>query len=145
MAAFTEREREYLLGQHLARLATADASGTPHVVPVGFQLSSDGCAIDIGGHDVTNSKKWRDLKVNPRVAVVVDDLEKIDPWTPRGIEVRGLAELHDVGGGEKFGPEIRGQAWIRIIPKRVTTWGVEGHAFSPSGQRRSRTVVDEGG
>jgi pyridoxamine 5'-phosphate oxidase family protein len=139
MSTFTDGERKYLEGQHLARLATADVSGAPHVVPVGFQLSDDGGAIDVGGHDVTSSKKWRDLRANPRVAVVVDDLETIDPWTPRGIEVRGMAELHDAGGEEKFGPQVRGQAWIRIVPKRVTSWGIEGHAFSPAGRRRSRT------
>jgi pyridoxamine 5'-phosphate oxidase family protein len=66
MATFTEGEREYLQGQRLARLAAADAGGAPHVVPVGFQLSDDGDAIDVGGHDVSNSKKWRDLKENPR-------------------------------------------------------------------------------
>jgi pyridoxamine 5'-phosphate oxidase family protein len=137
---FSEGERQYLEGQRLARLATADGRGAPHVVPVGFRPSEDGRAIDIGGHDLANSKKWRDLKANPRVAVVVDDLERIDPWTPRGIEVRGVAELHDAGGAEKFGPEIRGEAWIRILPKRVTSWGIEAHAFSPSGRRRSRTV-----
>jgi pyridoxamine 5'-phosphate oxidase family protein len=113
----------------------------PHVVPVGFRLSEDGEAIEIGGHDVTRSKKWRDLAANPKAAVVVDDdLERVDPWTPRGIEVRGVAELHESGGDEQFGPDVRGRAWIRIVPERVTTWGIGGHAFSPAGRRRSRTV-----
>jgi pyridoxamine 5'-phosphate oxidase family protein len=140
MTPFTDAERRYLEGQRLARCATADAGGAPHVVPVGFQLSDDGAAIDVGGHDVANSKKWRDLKANPKVAIVIDDLETIDPWTPRGIEVRGIAELYAAGGEGKFGPQVRGPAWIRIVPRRVTSWGIEGHAFSPAGRRRSRSV-----
>jgi len=139
-AIFTDGERQYLEGQRLARLATADAAGSPHVVPVGFRVSDEGDAIDVGGHDVASSKKWRDLRTNPRVAIVVDDLERIDPWTPRGIEVRGIAELHNTEGDKKFGPAIQGKTWIRILPERVTSWGIEGHAFSPAGRRRSRTV-----
>ena len=37
MAAFTEKELDYLRTQRLARIATADSDGQPHVVPVGFQ------------------------------------------------------------------------------------------------------------
>ena len=36
LASFSEVELGYLLGERrLGRLATADAAGTPHVVPVG--------------------------------------------------------------------------------------------------------------
>jgi pyridoxamine 5'-phosphate oxidase family protein len=56
MMIFTEEERLYVNGQRLARLATADASGAPHVVPVGFQLSDGGTALEVGGHDVTNGR-----------------------------------------------------------------------------------------
>jgi pyridoxamine 5'-phosphate oxidase family protein len=44
--------------QRLARLATADATGAPHVVPVGFRLSEDSSALEVGGHNFANSKKW---------------------------------------------------------------------------------------
>lgn len=138
LATFSDRELEYLKGQRLARLATADASGAPHVVPVGFRLSEDGSAIDVGGHNFSKSKKWRDLNANPSVAIVIDDLERIDPWTPRGVEVRGTPELHDAGGVEKFGPGWD-EAWVRIMPKRVISWGIEGPTFSPAG-RSARTV-----
>jgi pyridoxamine 5'-phosphate oxidase family protein len=129
MAAFTEKELEYLEGQRLARLATADTTAAPHVVPVGFRLSEDGAAIDVGGHGFARSKKYRDLKANPRVAIVIDDLASVSPWTPRGLEVRGIAELHDSGGGERFG---RGwdEAWLRIVPERVISWGIEAPPFT---------------
>ncbi len=139
MATFTDKELEYLESQRLARLATADSNNAPHVVPVGFRLAEDGTAIDVGGGNLAKSKKYRDLKANPKVAIVIDDLASTDPWTPRGIEVRGTAELHDTGGPEKLG-EGWGNAWVRIVPERVMSWGIEGHAFSPAGRRRTRTI-----
>lgn len=139
MSAFTEREIEYLHGQRLARMGTSGPDSTPHVVPVGFRLDPGGDAIEIGGHGLSQSKKWRDLKNNPRIAVVVDDLASTSPWTPRGLEVRGHAELQDEGGVERFGASGWDNAWIRVVPERVISWGIEGPAFSPEG-RHARSV-----
>ena len=139
MASFTDKEVEYLRSQRLARLATADSNNAPHVVPVGFRLAEDATGIDVGGGNLAKSKKYRDLKANPKVAIVIDDLAAIDPWTPRGLEVRGTAEVHDTGGPERFG-EGWGEAWVRILPERVMSWGIEGLASSPAGRRRARTT-----
>src|SRR5512133_3756792 len=98
MAPFTDKEFQYLKSQRIARLATANAKGAPHVLPVGFRLSDDATAIEVGGHNFAASKKYRDLKANPKVAIVIDDLASVDPWTPRGVQVRGTAELPDSGG-----------------------------------------------
>jgi pyridoxamine 5'-phosphate oxidase family protein len=138
MSHFTENEIAYLRSHLLARLATAGGDGSPHVVPVGFRLDSDGNAIEVGGHGISGSKKWRDLQQNPRIAIVIDDLKSVDPWTPRGIEVRGRAELH-TEGGQKFGPGWD-TAWVRIVPDRITSWGIEGAPFSPEGKRNARSV-----
>lgn len=138
MTTFTEKEIEYLRGQRLGRLATVGRDGSPHVVPVEFRLGGEEAAIEIGGHAVNGSKKWRDLESNPRVAFVIDDLEQVDPWTPRGLEVRGRAELHEEGG-ESFG-QGWGAAWIRVLPERISSWGIEGPAFSAAGRRHSRSV-----
>jgi len=137
MSHFSEKETEYLSGQRLGRLATIGSDGAPHVVPVGFRLSPDGEAIEVGGHGMGASKKWRDLQGNPRIALVVDDLQSVNPWTPRGIEVRGRAELHSEGG-EKFGSGWDA-AWIRIVPGRIVSWGIEAPAFS-AGSRSARSV-----
>jgi pyridoxamine 5'-phosphate oxidase family protein len=137
MSAFTEKEIEYMRGQRLGRLATVGSDGAPHVVPVGFRLDSEGSAIEIGGHGLGASKKWRDLQGNQRVAFVIDDLASVQPWSPRGIEVRGRAELHDEGG-EKFGPGWD-SAWLRILPERVVSWGIEAPPFTPGG-RSARSV-----
>jgi pyridoxamine 5'-phosphate oxidase family protein len=52
-------------------------------------------------------------------------------WSQRGVEVRGRAELHEEAG-ERFG---RGwdSAWIRIVPERIVSWGIEAPSFSGAG------------
>ena len=66
MSPFTEKEIEYMRGQRLGRLATVGSDGSPHVVPVGFRLDAEAEAIEVGGHALSRSKKWRDLQANPR-------------------------------------------------------------------------------
>ena len=87
MAVFTDLEVEYLRSQRLARLATASATGQPDVSAVGFGL--DGDSITSGGIDLTKTVRFRHLQENPRATIVIDDLASTDPWTPRGIKVRG--------------------------------------------------------
>ena len=91
--AFTEPELSYLRGQRrLGRIATVGQHGTPHVVPVGFSYNVDQGAIDVRGHELERTKKFRDARQSGRAAIVIDDLASSDPWRPRGIEVRGRAE-----------------------------------------------------
>src|SRR5437016_5051970 len=134
MSPFTDKELEYLRGQRLGRVATAGTDAAPHVAPVGFRLNAEDRAIEIGGHGLSKSKKWRDLKANPQVAFVVDDLESMDPWTPRGIEIRGRAELHDQGGEQRFGAGGWDSAWFTVVPQRIISWGIEGPPFSEAGR-----------
>jgi pyridoxamine 5'-phosphate oxidase family protein len=139
MSRFTEKEIEYLRGQRLGRVATSGSGGAPHVAPVGFRINTEEETIEIGGHGLSKSKKWRDLQANHKVAFVIDDLESVNPWTPRGIEVRGEAELHDQGGEERFGAGGWDSAWFAIVPQRIISWGIEGPAFSATG-RHARSV-----
>ena len=126
MSRFTAQEIEYLRGQRLGRLATLSAAGEPHVVPVGFRYNADLDTIDIGGHGIGTSKKYRDAARDGRVAFVVDDV--LPPWKPRGVEVRGLAEVLGEGGKQimsNFDDEM-----IRITPSRIISWGIESDAFT---------------
>jgi pyridoxamine 5'-phosphate oxidase family protein len=94
------------------------------VVPTSFRYNQARDSIDIGGHDFTSRKKYRDVLRNPKVAFVVDDLVSVTPWRARGIEIRGEAEVLDSGGtelGPGFAPEM-----FRITPKRIVSWGLEG-------------------
>lgn len=128
MSAFSERELEYLRSQKLGRIATSGLGGQPHVVPVTFQFDAAAGVFEVGGRGLGKSKKFRDLRQNPKVAFVVDDLATVQPWAPRGIEVRGRAELFDEGG-ERFGPGWD-KAWIRIVPERIIAWGIDRTPFA---------------
>jgi pyridoxamine 5'-phosphate oxidase family protein len=133
MSAFTERELEYINEQRLGRLATVDAEGRPHVVPVGFRYNAEHDTVDIGGHNLADSKKFRDAGETGKVAFVVDDV--LPPWRPRGVEVRGRAEIFPEGGTEimeGFSDEV-----VRIFPRRIVGWGLDTGAF----RANSRSVV----
>jgi pyridoxamine 5'-phosphate oxidase family protein len=142
MSPFTDREVDYLRGQPLGRMATTGSNGAPHIAPVGFRLDPGTQAIQIGGHGLSNSKKWRDLQANPAIAFVVDDLASTDPWTPRGIVIRGTAELHHEGGEQLFGSGWD-SAWFAVVPRRIVSWGIEGPAFSAAGRRTARSVTPQ--
>jgi pyridoxamine 5'-phosphate oxidase family protein len=137
MSTFTDPEMEYLNGQTLGRIATVGPDGSPHVMPVGVFYDPETESIVIGsGQDMAASKKFRDARRNPPVAVVVDDLASVDPWTPRGIEIRGRAETH-LEGGEEVGKRLGAgfqfnHAWIRIHPRRIVAWGIDGGSFAAS-------------
>ena len=120
MSAFTETELAYLASQRLGRLATVGRHGAPHVMPVGFRLDAATDTIVIGGHGMGESKKWRDIGRDPRVAFVVDDVQP--PWSPRLVEVRGRATRFTTGGTELG----RGfdEAFIRVTPQRVISYGL---------------------
>jgi pyridoxamine 5'-phosphate oxidase family protein len=132
MSAFTEKEIEYLNQQRLGRLATVDTEGRPHVVPVAFRYNQDLDAMDIGGHNFAGSKKFRDVGRTGKAAIVVDEV--LPPWRPRGVEVRGKAEVRSEGGKEIM--EDFAEEMIRIQPRRIVSWGVDSDAFS----RHSRSV-----
>ena len=132
MSNFTPAEIEYLKSQRLGRLATVNSKGEPHVVPVGFRYNAELDTIDIGGRNIAPTRKYRDAARQGRVAFVVDDV--LPPWKPRGIEIRGHAEVLPTGGQEivsSFAPEI-----IRVYPIRIIGWGIDGDAY----QAQSRTV-----
>jgi pyridoxamine 5'-phosphate oxidase family protein len=94
MTAFSEAELAYLRdGRKLARIATVGADGTPHVTPVGWSLGPAADSIEVGGRDFERSKKYHDVARTGRAAVVIDDLASSDPWRPRGVEIRGRAEI----------------------------------------------------
>lgn len=132
MAIFTDAERTYLATgrlewggpeRRLARLATVDPDGTPHVTPVGmWALDPDAEIIEVAGTNLAATKKFRDIASTHRAAIVIDDV--LPPFQPRGVEIRGRAEaITD--------PEPR----IRIHPQRIIGWGLD----DPS-SRNARSV-----
>ena len=115
MSVFTEAELRYLAGgRQLGRIATVGADGTPHVVPVAWIYNAARETIDVGGHELELTKKFRDVARSGRAAIVIDDLASTDAWHPRGIEVRGRGEAIPLP-----------TPLIRIHPERIVSWGLE--------------------
>ena len=76
----------------VVRVATADARGAPHVVPV--------CAVVIDRRvyfaSGATGRKVRNIRANPQVALVADDYT--EAWAGlRGVMLVGSARLHDRG------------------------------------------------
>jgi pyridoxamine 5'-phosphate oxidase family protein len=117
----SEAETKYLKTQKLARIATSSARGVPEVSPVGFEF--DGKYFWVGSHSreiFPRTRRYKNIVGgNKRVSIVIDDLESVDPWKPRGIKISGTAEMMDHDG-------IFGKArYIRITPMVSVSWGIE--------------------
>ncbi|UGQ13102.1 PPOX class F420-dependent oxidoreductase [Yinghuangia sp. ASG 101] len=120
--AFSPAELAYLLDQRLGRLATVAPDGTLQNNPVGYTVDNVRGTIEIRGYTMGASRKFRNVAENPEIAFVVDDIASLDPWTVRGIEIRGTAEAvrGEKPAGEGLSPDI-----IRIHPRRVVAWGID--------------------
>jgi pyridoxamine 5'-phosphate oxidase family protein len=125
MGAFTDSELRFLSEAGLGHLATVDASGLPHLVPLGWSYNPALDTIDIGGRAFDQTRKFRNVQNDPKVAFVVDDV--LPPWRPRCVMVRGRAEALTAATdahGKQIGPIIR------VHPVEVISWGTEQRAGS---------------
>lgn len=121
MSAFSEAELVYFNeGSKLGRLATVDPDGTPHVVPLGWNYNPATDTIDIGGRDFAATRKFRNVRANPAVGFLVDDV--LPPWRPRAVQIRGRAEALDEAAWPDGTPR---EAIIRITPDRIVSWGLQ--------------------
>ncbi|GHE89812.1 PPOX class F420-dependent oxidoreductase [Amycolatopsis deserti] len=118
---FTQAELDYLGTQRIGRLATVSPGGQVQNNPVNFFV--DDGTIVIGGHALGASKKFRNVQRGSTVAFVVDDLATVDPWVPRGIEIRGTAAA--LTDQEPPVPYFSRET-IRITPARIISWGIDG-------------------
>ena len=97
---FGSRERTYLEAARVGRLATADAEGRPHAVPVCFALDGDRFVTPIDEKPKSvaadDLRRSRDVRENPRVALVVDHY--VEDWSELGwVQIRGTATHLDPG------------------------------------------------
>lgn len=119
---FTEGELSYIATQRLGRLATIQPSGDPQVSPVSCYYNPDTGTIDIGGHNMAASRKYRNVQHNPRAAVVIDDMTSGSPPRIRCLEIRGRAQA--IPSPDSTTARARG-AIIRIHPQRIISWGID--------------------
>ena len=118
----TEVEREFLDGQRVARLATADSGGIPHVIPICFVAEGDSVYFTIDEKPKTGAplKRLSNIRANPRVALVVDHYE--EDWSRLGwLMLQGRAEILD-GGSE----HDRAQANLRARYRQLAAMRIEG-------------------
>jgi pyridoxamine 5'-phosphate oxidase family protein len=135
--SFTEEEIAYLRTQRLARIATVAADGQPDVMPVGYQF--DGKYFYVGGMNPVRTRKFRNVRAgNTKVALVIDDLVSVNPWTVRGVRIYGNAEFLVRQEGQ-FGP---GQ-YMRITPTVSWSWNLEGRPTTLNQKVVYRRAVHE--
>ncbi len=139
-ATLTNRQRHFVLSHRVARLATADAAGAPHVVPVCFALDGAALYVAIDGkpkrQDAAGLKRLRNIAANPAVAVVVD--RYAEDWSRLGwVMLRGPATILDAGQAGHAAaqalllaryPQLRAMRIdalpvIALAIARVTAWG----------------------
>ncbi len=127
----------------VARLATLDDTGHPHVVPVCY--ATDGrayySAIDAKPkrRPADRLRRVRNIRTNPRVALLFDHYE--EDWRQlRWVLVQGQAELLSTGPEWEAArglleakypqyatlPLPEGGLMIKITPERVIAWSASG-------------------
>ena len=133
--------REFVAAARLAHLATADASGAPHNVPLCYWFDGEHIyfAIDEKPKRQTGLalKRMRNIAENPRVAVVIDHYE--EDWSQlayvliRGharvvedpeeylVALRHLRDKYLLYRGMSMTPEKN--PIVKIEPESVHAWG----------------------
>ncbi len=151
MAQPTSREVEFINARRVARLATADAQGAPHLIPICFAYDGEHIYSVLDRKpkrtSLTGLKRVRNILSNPNVALVLDHYE--EDWSRLWyVLVTGTAQLIEAGDGEA-GDEQRHAVGllrekyvqyrdmdvgenpvIKITPLRITSWG---EAVPPKG------------
>ena len=130
-------------GARVARLATVDAHGNPHLVPICFAVEAAGnaathgttdadtiySAVDAKPKTTPDLKRLRNIEGNPHVTLLVDHYEEdwANVWWVR---VDGTAEVHDTHPrgraalAEKY-EQYRSAALGRVVvihPAKWTAW-----------------------
>ena len=139
---FTEAEIAFLNAQRVAHLATADAEGSPHVIPVCYACDGQHfyIAIDEKPKNVAGSqlRRVRNIEARSEASLVIDRYS--DDWTRLGyILVHGRADLlapdvdanthaHALQLLRKRYPQYRKMALehnlvIAITPDSIIAWG----------------------
>jgi PPOX class probable F420-dependent enzyme len=118
----TDQQRRFLAAHRVARLATADAAGRPHVVPICYALIQSKLyfTIDEKPKKKPELKRLANLRANPFAAVVVDRYD--EDWSRLGwVMVRGPTEILEEGAEHD-----RAQAALRVRYPQLAVMRIEG-------------------
>jgi len=133
----TDQQRRFLEAGRVARLATADAAGRPHVVPICYAVIGESVyfTVDEKPKRTSRLKRLSNLRENPYAALVVDRYD--EDWSQLGwVMVRGRAEIltsgpeHDAAQGalrtrypQLAGMRIEALPVVAIRIERASAWG----------------------
>ncbi len=120
----TDDQRRFLDGQRVARLATVDAGGRPHVIPICFVAVGATVYFTIDEKPKRRSgaplKRIANMRENPLVALVADHYD--DDWSKLGwVMVQGRAEVLESGDEHD-----RAQASLRARYPQLDGMRIEG-------------------
>lgn len=117
---FSEFEFLFLDSHGQGRLSSIGPGEQAQVHPVTLAIASPSSCVEIYGPDLRETQKYRNIRRDPRVTLVVDDADCV-------IEIHGFAEL-----AEASWPTLRGFGAdiIRIRPVRVDAWNLDGAGHS---------------
>jgi pyridoxamine 5'-phosphate oxidase family protein len=123
ISMFSAKETEYIKSQRLARIATVSPEEMqPDIVPVGFDF--DGANFYIGGRNLLNSTKYKNVMKNNKVSLSIDDMKPGESWEPRGMKIYGTADV--TGDYEGY---LGRTTYLKITPKKKWSWGIEVPVF----------------
>ena len=126
MLTWPDGSREFVDHSRVGRIATADAANAPHVVPVCYARLNDRLYWVVDAKPKRNPlglKRLRNIRENPRVAVVVDRYD--DEWSQLAwVLMRGRAEL--VVQADEYAQGLVGLR-SRYIQYRTMTLEMETH------------------
>jgi PPOX class probable F420-dependent enzyme len=94
--------RDRFAAARVARLATADATGRPHLVPVTFAVAGDTVysAVDAKPKTTTALRRLANVAANPRVALLVDHYDDGDWGRLWWVRADGVGRVLDAGEPE---------------------------------------------
>lgn len=95
------RARELFSDARVARLATADESGRPHLVPVVFAVDGDRIftAVDHKPKRTTALRRLANIRANPGVSLLVDHYDDEDWSALWWVRADGRARVLDPADG----------------------------------------------
>lgn len=129
-----EYKRFLVEGTKTGKIATVKKDGSPHVVPIWFDLENGNIVFTTGGDSV----KSKNMRRDPRVCLIVDD--QTPPYA--FVQIEGIASFSDdlkemlrwatrIGGrymgedqAEAFGKRnaVPGELLVRIRPSKVIAY-----------------------
>jgi len=136
MGKMTKDEyKEFMLeGNKTGKIATVREDGTPHVVPIWYDIDGDDLVFSTGGESV----KAKNMKRDPRICLTVDD--QTPPYS--FVQIEGRVTFSEdpkellywasrIGGrymgqdlAEIYGKRnaVPGEVLVRITPKKVIAY-----------------------